>query len=259
MPISNSNYIPLDRSIFVENNDLNNLKKYVLRQLGWPLIRVEITDEQLYDCIFDAVELYQEYAAIDYSYEELSVSGNQAIIPETINPKFIYEVIFPRDYFDSLSAGLASSGYEATLGGVLPYDSSGRSPLVDDFDIAQYFLYMQHMEDFKKIIGMKKSWEIIDRKIHIFPASSRINKIGLIYKGMLNEKSISSTSWIKSFAVAKAKIIVGTIRSKLGGFSSTGTNIAVDGEALKSEGREDVAALKERLYTIGIPMPFMQG
>ena len=259
MTLGSNTYIPLDPKVFTDNNELNDFKQYILRQLGWPLIRVEITHDQLTDCILDAVQLFHDFAALDYAIEEVSgFGGNTVTIPNHIQPKHIVEIIFERDYYDSLSAGMAATGFEETLGGVLPYSLSGRSSFLHDFDIAGYYLYLQHMEDFKKVLGIKRHFEIIGGEIKLFPANLKYRKIGILYKPMLDEKGSSQYTWIKQYAVAKAKIIVGTIRSKLGGFSSTGTNIAVDGDALKSEGREDINRLEEELKFLGPPMPFIQ-
>jgi len=259
MPIGDSTFIPLNPQLFNDNNELSNFKSYILRQLGWPLIRVEITEEQLMDCILDAVQLYHEYAASDYDVRVISgFAGNQVDIPMDINPKFILDVIFERDYYDTMSAGLGAMGYEETLGGVLPYNISGRSALVQDFDIAGYYLYLQHMEDFKKMLGIRNYFEVIGNKIHLFPATVSYSRVGIIYKPMMNEQKIENEMWVKKYAIAKAKMIVGTIRSKLGGFSSTGTNIAVDGEAMKSEAQAEIDKLEEKLQFLGVPMPIMQ-
>nr|DAF95453.1 MAG TPA: neck protein [Myoviridae sp. ctCo31] len=37
------------------------LKDLILRRLGAPVINIEITEEQIYDCIYRALELYGEY------------------------------------------------------------------------------------------------------------------------------------------------------------------------------------------------------
>lgn len=260
MALGDSNFIPLDPRLFNDNNELSKLKNYILRQLGWPLIRVEITEDQLVDCILDAVQVYHEYAAIDYSVEVInSISGNIVEIPEHINQDFILDVIFERDYYDSFTSGLSGIGFQEVLGGVLPYALSGSASLIKEFDIAGYFLYLQHMEDFKKIMGVREYFEIVSGKIHLLPANKVYKRVGIIYKGMLTEKRVEQIPWIKQYAVAKASIIVGTIRSKLGGFSSTGTNIAVDGSELKNQGREDVKTLEDKLQFMGTPMPFIQG
>ena len=260
MALGDSTFIDQDPSLYVDNDELSVLKKYVLRKLGWPLIRVEITDEQLVDAILDAVQVYHEYAAIDYQIERVNPStGNVIDIPDHINGKFIVDVLFQRDYFDSLSAGLGAMGYAETMGGVLPYDASGRSPIVGNFDLAQYYLYLQHMEDFKKLVGITRQWEAFGRKIHLYPATMVQKEVGILYKPMLNEGSAGQSKWIKDYAVAGAQMTVGIIRSKLGGFSSTGANLSVDGEAMKSEARAQLDKLEESIKTGGgIPMPFLQ-
>lgn len=42
------------------NQNYENLKQYILRKLGSPVINIEITDDQLEDCIDSAIEDFQE-------------------------------------------------------------------------------------------------------------------------------------------------------------------------------------------------------
>ena len=259
MALGSSTFIAQDPTIYNDNSELSNLKLYVLRKLGWPLIRVEMTEDQLVDCILDAVSVYHEWAAMDYNVEIVTPVGNKVTLPDHIRSKFVVDVLFERDYFDTLSGGLGAMGYEESLGGVVPYDMSGKSQLTQNFDIAQYYLYMQHMEDFKKLVGVKKSFGIFNGDIHLYPQGVRHSRVGIVYKPMADESYAEQSMWIKKYSVAGAKIVVGTIRSKLGGFSSTGTNIAVDGGEMKSEGREDIVALEESIKTMGVPMPIIQG
>ena len=50
-----------------------DFKNWIFRQLGYPFINPEIRDENLEDCINDAVEEYTEYAAQDQKYFALNV------------------------------------------------------------------------------------------------------------------------------------------------------------------------------------------
>lgn len=259
MPLGDTTYIEQDPKVYNDNNELTKLKGYVLRQLGWPLIRVEMTDDQLVDCILDAVQLYQEYAAIDYDLRVVTPSANIVTIPDDINPKFIVDVIFYRDYMDSLASGFGTGGYEEALGGVLPFDQSGRSPIVTKFNIAEYYMYVQHMEDFKKIVGIKRTFRIINDQIHLYPATQAWNEVGILYKPMISEETAEQSQWIKQYSTARAKKIVGIIRSKLSGFSSTGINIAADGESMKAEAQAEIDKLEEGLKNgLGMPMPLIQ-
>ena len=259
MALGDTGFVPLDPTLFNDKDELSQLKNYILRRLGWPLIRVEITEDQLVDCILDAVREYHEWAAMDYASEIVTVPGGNTVeIPEHIKSDDIVDIIFERDYYDSLASGMGMMGFDETLGGVLPYSLSGRSSLIKDFDIAGYYLYLRHMEDFKKALGIRDYFEIIDRKIRLFPANRRYKNIGILYKPMLTETDAEQINWIRKYSLALAMVTVGTIRSKLGGFSSTGTNIAVDGADMISRGNEAITKLEEDIKLRGIPMPFIQ-
>ena len=54
--------------------DLAALNAYILRSLGSPLIIVEITQDQLTDCINDATEYFTKYVTFDNEYITLDVS-----------------------------------------------------------------------------------------------------------------------------------------------------------------------------------------
>lgn len=259
MALGDSTYIPLDPKLFNDNNELSNMKSYILRQLGWPLIRVEITEDQLVDCILDAVQCYHEYVANDYALKIVEgFVGNIIDIPEDINPKFIVDILFEKNYFDMMLEGLSVGNPEDILGGIMPMDIMTSEVASNEFDIAQYYMYLQYVEDFKRVAGIKFGFQILKNQIHVYPSSKQFTRIGILYKPMITEREAEQSIWIKKYAVAKAKLIVGTIRSKLSGFSSTGANISADGEAMKSEAREDIAALEEKLQNLGIPMPFIQ-
>lgn len=59
------------------------LKDLILRRLGAPVINIEVTEDQIYDCIGRAMELYREYhwdalnkAYITFKFDELTKLGN---------------------------------------------------------------------------------------------------------------------------------------------------------------------------------------
>ena len=43
-------------------NTVPKLIDYIRRQLGEPIIQVEVTDEQIENCIYDTIQLFGEYA-----------------------------------------------------------------------------------------------------------------------------------------------------------------------------------------------------
>lgn len=249
--INDSNYV----------NKYTNLKNYILTNLGYPLVRIELTDQHLLTAIIDAVTKYHRYAAIDYDFIAVTdISSNPFNIPNKINKEVIVDVLFPRGFFDNLGAGIATGGFVGEFeGAIIPiFNQGGLLDVLGKFNLATYYTYLQKLEDIKKIIGVDRFWEIVGNQIHIFPKTAMITSCGILYKGKLTDSEIEEQDWIKEYALAKAKLMLGTVRSKFSGINAAGINIAADGENLKSEAREEINTLLERLYQMGRPMPFLQ-
>ena len=62
-----------------------------------------------------------------------------------------------------------------------------------------------------------------------------------------NEINSMGRNWIRKYALALAKELLGIIRSKYASMPLPNGEVALDGEALKSEGREEKANLLEEL------------
>lgn len=268
----------------------SNLKNYILHNLGYPSVRVELTEEQIIECIIDALTLFTKHCGeIEYKLIVANPTGQNFVEipddpdyqsfptpdPDPFNPTppsndtnvklratSIIDVVFSATTLDRLGKALMTGGLAGGFEDYsLPLNSylSGGSSYISDFDITSYYLYMQKLEDFKNTIGLKQTWEILNNKIYLYPADySWDDPIGILYKPAVTEEYAEQETWIKEYALARAKIILGRIRSKLSGFNSGGMNIAADGESLISEGREDVATLKEQLMSMSAVMPFGQ-
>jgi len=277
-----------------QGDGYGNLKNYILMNLGYPIVRVELTEKQIIQCIIDALTLYTKYCGeIEYkmivaypqngnNYVEIPDDPDYNEFPTqkehdpfndpndqpTIitKPKLkhtsIVDVIFSNNTLDRLGKALFTGGLTGGFDDyVLPLNNylSAGSSYISDFDITNYYLYVQKLEDFKKAMGMKQTWEIINNKIYLYPADFHwYEPVGIIYKPAVTEEMAEQENWIKEYALARAKIILGRIRAKLSGFNSGGINIAADGESLISEGREEANALKEQLMSMSAVMPFIQ-
>lgn len=260
-------YINQDINNYI--NRFNNLRSWILYNLGYPLIRVELTQEHLTMAILDAITVYHKYMAIDYNFITVPATENPMDIPNDplsnpigpINKEMIVDIIYPASFFDSLGAGLVAGGYVGEFeGSVLPIFgyADGMLNVIKNFDLTKYYAYLQKLEDIKHIVGLEKVWEIVNNKIQIFPTHIQLEYIGILYKGRLTDAEIEEQDWIKKYALARAKIILGTIRSKLSGINAANMNLGADGEALKSEGKEEITALEEFIRQSGRPMPFLQ-
>ncbi|HPB48302.1 MAG TPA: hypothetical protein PLX16_06795 [Exilispira sp.] len=176
----------------------SNIKNYILYNLGYPVVRVELTEEQIITCIIDALTLFTKYCGeIEYKLITVNTLGiNYVEIPDDpdyqsfptpdpdpFNPAppvnqtavklrhtSIVDVVFTATTLDRLGKALMTGGLAGGFEDYsLPLNSylSGGSSYISDFDITSYYLYIQKLEDFKKTIGLKQMWEILNNKIEL--------------------------------------------------------------------------------------------
>jgi len=235
-----------------------DLRNYILYSLGYPVVRVELTDEFLSIAIIDAVTRYYSRAAHDVNFVVVDVddSDRTAEIPSDIKSSMIEEVVFPIEVIDAYSRGIFAGTTEDILGKfVIPQE--GWHNILDNFDMVGYYLFLQRMEDFRKLVGIDQHWDITNGKIYCYPADANIEKVGIVYKAQKSDLSLETTNWIKDWALAKTKHMLGTIRGKMSAFQTAGGNIAADGDALKAEAKEEMRELTEKLNGLQKPLPFM--
>lgn len=232
-------------------------KDYILYSLGWPLIRVELEDSHLTLAIVEAVTLwYKRSGLVNYSVEVVTPNENIVDIPDGLNPNTIKDVLFNPGLMDSFSRGLVMAGDEDVLGKyVFPQHSFNN--LLDNFDMVGYYLFTQRLEDFRKLVGIDRTWEILNKQIALYPAGASFDKVGIVYRAVPEDIALESEEWIKRYALAKAKHMLATVRGKLSGFDVTGGNIGADADTLRSEAKEEMAELKEELNLQQMPLPFM--
>ena len=72
--------------------DEDDIKDWIMNQMGYPLVQVEITDSQLTYCINDAVEEFTKYVTQERQYLGLDledyVSGAGFTLPDNVTSVF---------------------------------------------------------------------------------------------------------------------------------------------------------------------------
>ena len=169
-----------------------NIKNYILSSLGYPIIKVELTEEMLNNSIIAAIQLFYEYEATSLKMTMLTIdSDNTCIIPPEIDKDDIKDVIV--DTKNNISSG---AGVGNELSGLVTLGASTYSipsffhDFVANFDLTSYYLYIQYLEDYKKIMGIQFSWEIIDGKVHLFPKNFNFQQAAILSSDVPNFNEI---------------------------------------------------------------------
>lgn len=219
-----------------------SVKQYIRTMLGEPVVKVELTDEQLTELINQALDSYGTYKPVEKM-------GTLNVLADT------------QKY--TLTANQVGRGIVEWF----PKHPFLRSPSLDQFDVFKYHSHLPNLEpgDYfmerqwwkavRESAGSDDDWEFIldpttgGGTFYISPSPSEGYTGSYIYvvDPTLTEVPTTDDDWIKDYALAMAKQILGHIRRKFGNVQGAETSLDLDGAELISEGTEARRELEEYL------------
>jgi len=238
------------------------LRQWVREQLGYPMVKVELTDQQI-DNNIDWVRSRWIKMAVGHSTQEqymtLMLSGGQTVYDLPAN---VTEVI---NYQDQTG----DTGGINTLFSVENYmymNGMMNGLLEGQFSLVGYHIALDFLETLQRYNPSMYQWRY-DRytnKLHIDPAppittvltsaspSGAVDSPGYVLLKVSviegTDEDIYNEPTVKDYTLAKCKVLLGLIRRKFSSFSSVGNQgISLDGDALISEGNDEIEKLEERL------------
>jgi len=213
------------------------LKQYIYRKLGHPVINVEVDEIQLEDCIDEALKTYIEshYDACEIGYIEVEVQAgvNEYTLPESVQD--VMEVL----------------NYEGQSSSIFPWADEPilwRRPTTlcepcGYYDVVSVEVARQRLQliedTFKKWILFE--FNQLTKKL-VFPeapesAGTRILKVAQASVDTNETGLVTDSLWLKNYAVALARIQWGVNLGKYsgaqlpGGVEINAQDIAAQGEA----------------------------
>ena len=255
MKISNVQ-IPLDYKNPFWKDNFNFIKEYLMTQLGYPLIRVELTENHLITATHDAISQYLKYDSYNSIYLEKFTpdSSNFIQLPDHINPGLVRDVFFETND-NVFSTSLPTDG-GVTVG--LPLNNIFDTSM-GFLDLTKYYMARMSLANADSILGVDRNWEIINGGIKIYQTKNKLyNKVGVLFAKFLLPIEFEGDDWIRRFALARCKIMLGTIRRKFSGFAAAGGSASVDGDALISEGKAEEEMLITEIKESRPGLPMMQ-
>lgn len=236
-------------------------KDWILRQLGYPIITPQIREQNLDDCINDALEEFTEYVIQDQRCYAINLK-DYIMDKGYIMPKDVLSIVNLYDYgvHGSTTNGINpfAFNYMMVNGGFVPSPFNGRSARSGWID---YHMAMSWLDLTYQMTGKGFEWQYNPRTklLHLDPDPIRYFRLdpdagGYESEGcwilcdcltLRPEEQNYGESWVKRMALAKAKIFIGTIRS-------TYTNINLPGGAqvnadILNQGKEEQDKLREEL------------
>jgi hypothetical protein len=233
--------------------DYSELFRYIRSQLGEPLIPAEITDEQLEDCVSDAVWWYNRWRNPKEGLLYLQLEGTAKdgyTIPAVVGgEENIIEIIMRPRYPFTYYAGRTDLVTNLYLQYLFQSYRTGFSEF-----LADYYITVSIEQDINIILGTQIKWEVLNGKLFIHPSPDSLN-IAIRYRSALTPAEIVTNQWIREYTLAKAKIVLGNIRStfKSGIVGGEGM-MQLNGEDLKAEGFQELERIREDLKKTSEPL-----
>lgn len=244
----------------------SDLIEMVKRRLGYPIVKVELDDQQIIDNIEYTRTKYIKWAAGNITQEiyfTLMLSGGVTEYDLDVVSPGITEVIgYQTNTAGSIHTLFTMENYMYNSG---MYDQMLMRGGGDGYTMVSYHIARDFMETVKRYIvdTYTYTYHRYDNMLEIQPApptGGSVTHDGVTYDspGWLlvraykiegDDGDIYKNDWFIDYLTAMCKVSLGRIRSKFANFQGVGSNIslAMDGDALISEGKEELQNLEERL------------
>jgi hypothetical protein len=229
--------------------DYQSLIDFIKRGLGYPLVPVELTKEQLDDIVREGFNLYNKYRNTEEQLITLQLEGNEnegyKIPPIVGDQKNIVDIYFkPRIPFTIFN----SSGFESFVFTQQIFQQYQKSNFLESGFLADYYILNMMVTDMDLILGSKPTWNILNGKLQIYPKLPYLSRVAIKYKSKLTkEQALADPVMIQAWCIGKARKLLGSIRATFGGTLTAGeTTLQMNASEMIQQGDKEMdEALKE--------------
>ena len=224
--------------------DSNEIKKYVWSMLGYPVVQVEITEDQFETVLRTAGDFIAHYfhheMKVSYFYTKSNIS----------------EYNFPQDaywikevWWDAATSNVndifSADSYLFNVGNIV----SPQTILTD------YVMLQQYRRFSRKILGTEGHWEILGDKIKLLPVPKGTYPVVIVYIPSISSFNTPHARRLTmDMAVAECKIILGNIRGKYGSMPGPDGAVTMDGDAIRTQGLEEKKNIIDEAIKLSEPL-----
>jgi hypothetical protein len=242
----------------------HTLKKEVQLLLGAQMIEVELDDEHLNLAVKTAIEKIRQRTTggveESHVYFTLQPDENIYTMPEEVVE---VERLFRRGVGANSTGGTNFDPFEAAFSNIYLLQA-GRTG-----GLATWDFFAQYQETIGRVFGSEINfiWKPSSHELEIIRRpTTEEDVMAKVWMSKPEGYIITDTytgPWIREYATAKAKMMLGEARSKFpGGLPGPGGSVLLNGEQMKSEGLQEMERLEMELQnfvTSRDGMPFRIG
>ena len=235
------------RTPSAKRNKINTIEKltdYIRRQLGEPLIKVEVTNEQIEDCIFNSIDEFCEYGV--QGLEEVAV-----FVKVDINDSMIVLDERVRAITNLRSRSNLSSLYQLPYNEVLSDSYLAMSFLTDfnNIDLTSVCVQLARMSNIQSMFDKTINYTFNEntkelRFLENLKGNIILLEMALQYEPK-EEDMIYNNTWIKKNSTSRVKLLWG---NNIGKYSSPIVNGAtLNYDRIISEAQQELQEQHEEL------------
>lgn len=236
-----------------------DIKRYILIELGYPNVEVELCDEHLEAAIRDTIDDFLRFNVLNMTkFWKIPLQNG------------VVEYTLPEDLRVTREiTTFKLSQFDVIFGADLIINPIYLRNTRDAYqDILTFWLSEAAFETQKRTYGLNTSWDIImgGTKVRLYPtpSSDRVAIIKGTYQpgaGEITQQALGTKSELfRRMALARAMLILGRIRGKrTSGINTSQGVVMLDGAELRAEGKEMLDAARTELQAAGRPLGFYAG
>jgi hypothetical protein len=230
----------------------DELKEWILQELGAPMVKVELTKEQICNAIERAVRWFVAKKGVTCFYPLPLVLGqSQYTLANDVDTVLdVIPAVPPMDL------SLIFSPY-IMLDEKVPYDVFAAPQSAGIY--GSFVQTMLYVDTVKRIIGADSDWRQEGRKLYIFPVPKNATAALVEYKSnrvCMQQLPERDHDLIKRYSLARAKWTLGMIRGKYDSMPTAQGTITMDGQRLIDDAKAEIEGLEEEISLSAYPMPF---
>jgi hypothetical protein len=216
---------------------IDQLKEYIFRQLGQPVWNVEVTAQQVLDCIQDAVSLFSEWVPLRKP-QAIAVQRGQYRYMEGVDVGYGVASV---SFVESVPA--PTEVFYGNLISPAPIMRTG----LDEYDT-----FMRWRKTWMRVTSVQPDWfyDDADGVLYIHNPLERYHCGVMCYFPYPNCQSLPPVGarWVKEYALAKARYLQGDIWMKFSGaIPGPVKDIQLDNSKRESAAKE-METLKNQLF-----------
>jgi hypothetical protein len=247
---------PRDLPVVLKLNS-DPMKAYVMAQLGSPAVAVEVSEDQFEIALRTTCDFICGYFPRE---QKLALFYTQPLVATYPMPEDAYWI--QEVQWDPVTTRIDDVfGAESFLFNI--DNISGVQNILTD-----YYLLQAYRRSSQQILGTIGHWEVINeggdgptnQLIRLYPTPKGAFPVTVLYYPVITHfRSPQARLLASEMLLAETKIMVGAARRKIAGIPMPdGGSLALDGEALAAEGKEEKAAIVEKAIHLGEPLPIIK-